>query len=104
MDEFSLDVSFSLDGIFLSDYTDVQLFPVNIYINNIEDNRVKILFVIHETLTLFKNNQKSDYELTLTPFIQEIIELTNPFKTYWSDKTVIDKKLLLLMLYAGTQF
>lgn len=91
-----LKIAFSLDGISLSDDTEVHLYPVNVFICNIKNNDLKNKLVIHKTFTLIKAEQEIDYELMLTPFIEEANELSNnSFPTEWSQNTKLRAKCFL---------
>lgn len=87
---FKLKTSFSFDGIpiFKSGSTKVELYPTNVFISNIENCNIKNSLVVHKSFTLIKSDQKIDYELAMTPFIEEANHLSqNLFRTNWSHST-----------------
>lgn len=92
-DELCLELMITCDGIPLSKSSSVNLYPILIYIKNIENLNLRNQYYLVGSMGLakrFESGDKLDPRLLLQPIVDQYKSIKNkPFRTDWHKRTTI---------------
>lgn len=94
-EEYEVELILTADSAPLSQSSTQNVLPLIIYIDNLKTPYLINKFPIHKTVTVLANKSKFNYYQLLQPLIDELNDLSNGFKTNWSDKTKLKVKLII---------